>query len=58
MSVKLKRPLYKPMQSAKLFIRRDVAQFGRALGSGPRGRQFESARPDHQSRQKTRIIVW
>ena len=28
-------------------IRRGVAQFGSALGSGPRGRQFKSARPDH-----------
>ena len=26
---------------------RDVAQFGRALGWGPRGRQFESGHPDH-----------
>ena len=25
---------------------RGVAQFGSALGSGPRGRQFKSARPD------------
>ena len=25
---------------------RGVAQFGRALGSGPRGRQFKSVRPD------------
>ena len=24
-----------------------MAQFGRALGSGPRGRQFKSVRPDH-----------
>ena len=26
---------------------RDVAQFGSALGSGPRGRGFKSRRPDH-----------
>lgn len=25
---------------------RDVAQFGSALGSGPRGRWFKSSRPD------------
>lgn len=29
-----------------LFVRRDVAQLGRALLSGGRGRQFESAHPD------------
>ena|GEM_PF-5315061 len=26
---------------------RDVAQLGRALGSGPRGRWFKSSHPDH-----------
>ena len=26
---------------------RDVAQLGRALGLGPRGRRFESCLPDH-----------
>lgn len=26
---------------------RGVAQFGSVLGSGPRGRVFESLRPDH-----------
>ncbi len=26
---------------------RGVAQFGSALGLGPRGRWFESSRPDH-----------
>ena len=31
------------------FIRRDVAQPGRALAWGARGRQFKSARPDHSS---------
>ena len=28
---------------------RGVAQFGRALGSGPRGRGFESRRPDRKA---------
>ena len=28
-------------------IRREVAQLGRALGLGPRGRRFESCLPDH-----------
>ena len=28
-------------------VRRGVAQFGSALGLGPRGRRFESCRPDH-----------
>ena len=32
-----------------LACRRGVAQLGRALGSGPRGRWFESSRPDHFS---------
>jgi hypothetical protein len=27
--------------------RREVAQLGRALGLGPRGRRFESCLPDH-----------
>ena len=27
--------------------RRDVAQLGRALGSGPRGRRFKSSHSDH-----------
>ena len=30
----------------KFFARRGVAQSGRALGSGSRGRRFKSARPD------------
>ncbi len=34
---------------ATLTVRRGVAQPGRALGSGPRGRRFESSRPDHHS---------
>ena len=29
---------------------RGVAQPGRALGSGPRGRRFESSRPDKKAR--------
>src|SRR5258708_28513825 len=33
---------------------RGVAQPGRALGSGPRGRWFESNRPDHSSTEKAR----
>ncbi len=28
------------------FLRREVAQLGRALGLGPRGRRFESCLPD------------
>ena len=28
---------------------RGVAQFGRVLGSGPRGRRFESSHSDHQN---------
>ena len=31
--------------------RRGVAQLGRALGSGLRGRRFKSSRPDHQQEQ-------
>ena len=31
----------------RLVVLRGVAQLGRALGSGPRGRWFESSRPDH-----------
>ena len=30
-------------------MHRGVAQFGRALGSGPRGRRFKSGRPDYES---------
>ena len=30
-----------------ILLVRGVAQPGRALGSGPRGRRFESSRPDH-----------
>ena len=33
---------------------RGVAQPGRALGSGPRGRRFESSRPDQRKRQVNR----
>lgn len=29
-----------------------MAQLGRALGSGPRGRWFESSQPDHFSPRK------
>ena len=34
-----------------LNVRRGVAQPGRALGSGPRGRWFESSRPDQSNQQ-------
>jgi hypothetical protein len=30
-----------------ILSRRDVAQFGSAFGSGPRGRWFKSSHPDH-----------
>ena len=30
-----------------IFILRNVAQLGRALGLGPRGRRFESCHSDH-----------
>ncbi len=30
-----------------MFLLREVAQLGRALGLGPRGRRFESCLPDH-----------
>ena len=32
--------------------KRGVAQFGRALGSGPRGRWFESSHSDHNADTK------
>src|SRR5229473_5752104 len=35
------------MQSSGFLPSRDVAQPGRALAWGARGRQFKSARPDH-----------
>lgn len=35
------------MWRASITARRDVAQLGRALGSGPRGRGFKSRHPDH-----------
>lgn len=41
----------RPCRSAEMGMIRDVAQFGSALGSGPRGRWFESSRPD----QKTQV---
>ena len=31
----------------RAIILREVAQLGRALGLGPRGRRFESCLPDH-----------
>ena len=36
------------------FVCRGVAQPGRALGSGPRGRRFKSSRPDQKSQEKGR----
>ena len=33
----------------RAIILREVAQLGRALGLGPRGRRFESCLPDHSS---------
>ena len=38
-----------PRSSARIGMIRDVAQFGSALGSGPRGRWFKSSRPDQKS---------
>jgi hypothetical protein len=35
-----------PRIHSALLKRRGVAQPGRALGSGPRGRRFKSSRPD------------
>ena len=35
-----------PVRSGRTFLSRDVAQPGRALAWGARGRQFKSARPD------------
>ena len=32
---------------------REVAQLGRALGLGPRGRRFESCLPDHE-----KTLIW
>ena len=37
----------KPAQISGILPSRDVAQPGRALAWGARGRQFKSARPDH-----------
>ena len=39
----------RPCRSAEMGMIRDVAQFGSALGSGPRGRWFKSSRPDQKS---------
>ena len=40
-----------------LAIRRGVAQSGRALGSGPRGRWFESSRPDQNFLRKREALA-
>ncbi len=36
-------------------IFRGVAQFGRVLGSGPRGRRFKSSHSDHESLANTAL---
>ena len=36
----------------KMNIYRGVAQFGRVLGSGPRGRRFKSSHSDHNVETK------
>ena len=36
-----------PAGRAIIYYNREVAQLGRALGLGPRGRRFESCLPDH-----------
>ncbi len=42
----------------RAIIFREVAQLGRALGLGPRGRRFESCLPDHEcSSSKKRISL-
>ena len=46
--VALDRARGMPRGSASAGMIRDVAQFGSALGSGPRGRWFKSSRPDHK----------
>jgi hypothetical protein len=49
--LRARRPC-KLCQTPRFFLkrsRRDVAQPGRALAWGARGRQFKSARPDHNS---------
>ena len=43
------RSCERPCRSAEMGMIRDVAQFGSALGSGPRGRWFKSSRPDQKS---------
>src|SRR6266498_4945973 len=39
------------------FTCRGVAQPGRALGSGPRGRRFESSRPDQSNQTLTAASI-
>ncbi len=43
--------------TAGFFCRRDVAQPGRALAWGARGRQFKSARPDHSFLSPTKYML-
>ena len=39
-------------------IKREVAQLGRALGLGPRGRRFESCLPDHSNKYYAGVVQW
>lgn len=48
--------LYKSLEENDEVHQRGVAQFGRALRSGRRGRRFKSCHPD-QKRQTNRIIM-
>ena len=45
--------IYEPVLSIQAMISRDVAQPGRALAWGARGREFESRHPDHFLRFNT-----
>ena len=56
--VRILLPLPQPMISLIIgLIIRGVAQLGRVLGSGPRGRGFESRHSDHQ-REDDAIVVF
>jgi hypothetical protein len=55
--------LRQPVASVEFLPCRDVAQPGRALAWGARGRQFKSARPDHyflflSLRSQTALVPW
>src|SRR5271165_1917129 len=45
--IRSENPTRRAAQAQRISNRRDVAQPGRALAWGARGRQFKSARPDH-----------